>query len=879
MDKSEIIDQSKGKRKRFKVDIRFSIWMATIAVIALILLLAFTIYNARGKNMVEQYSQQQMAIAKATAARIEDLLADVEKTMLTFSKLSQLENIKAKEANILAEVLYDNLAGNTDFIASLDRKGKVLSAYPPTFIRDHLQRFILERRSIEELEARRVPSVYELPSLSGKKNVNSIIILVPKFNPQNEFTGAVIAAISLSTIFDRYVKPLSESAFNNAWIANSLGNIVIHHNETFSGKPIEILQEKEEQGVASLRESALKAKAGYGIYRLYENGKSTRNIVAYAPIHMGRINWFIAITVPYEEAISPLHKTFINIMFGAVGLILAVVIASISLAQRGTKRLRFKEQLKRLQEREAWQGKLLHEKKTIEGIIEGSPIPTFVIDKNHQVILWNKACTELTGMDAKDMIGTDKQYMPFYPQKKRPVIADLIVDCDFAGLERYYGTKKVKKSSAIEGAYEARDFYENLGGKSRYLYFLAAPIYDEKGEITAAIETLQDVTKEVTMSKDLKEYAETLQNELTKNINLRKEVESLYNYLQSVVDSSPDKLFDLSSDGIINYMSRDHLKAEKGAGAQQFKGKHFTEFVAPDLREFMLERWQEYKKGIFKPYEVEATARDGTKRTLLITTCPVKGTDRYVLVQRDITEFKNLEKKFYESQKLAAVGQLSAGIAHEVRNPLSSIKMSLQILEKRMQPKDNELKRFKIAQREVEHLEELVNDVLIFAKPMEPIKEQYDIKKILEHALAMAEKIIADKRIHVQTYFDEKVPSISVDPAMLEQAFLNICRNAIEAIEPNGKLIMSTELIEQINQKIVSVKIEDDGCGIDEEDMPHIFNPFFTKKRYGTGLGLTQVKKIIDLHHGTIDIFSKKGLGTKVVVAFPIEEKDLQAIR
>jgi PAS domain S-box-containing protein len=876
MDNSKTGSKSRfnGTQKKFKVSVRLSIWLATFIVIVLILLFALTIYHARGKGMVEQYSQQQMTIAKGTAARIEDLLVDIEKTMLTFSKLPHLENIKSKEAYILTEAFYDNLAGKIDFISNLDREGNVLSVYPPTFINDHVDRFILEYCPLKELEARRIPSIYELPFLNDKKKARSVIVLVPKFNQKNEFAGAVIAEISLSTIFDRYVKPLSESISNNAWIANSQGTFVIHHNENLIGKSIGILQEKNEREVASLKDTLLKGKAGYDIYRLYENGKTTRNIVAYAPIHIGKISWSIVVTIPYEKAISPLRNTFIIIIFGAAGLILAVVVASVSLAQRGTKRLRLQEQLKRLQERDSWEEKLLHEKKTIEGIIEGSPIPIFVVDKDHKVILWNKACTELTGMDTKEMIGTDRQYMPFYAQK-RPVIADLIVDRDFDGLEKYYGTKKVRKSSTIEGAYEARDFYENLGGKRRYLYFLAAPIYDEKGEIIAAIETLQDVTKEESMSKDLKEYAETLQNELTKNIILRKEIESLYNYLQSIVDSSPDKLFDLSSDGIINYLSRDHLKTEKGLESQQFKGKHFTEFVAPEHRNFMLSRWEEYKKGVFKPYEIEATAKDGTRRNLLVTTRPVKGTDRYVLVQRDITEFKNLEKKFYESQKLAAIGQLSAGIAHEIRNPLSSIKMSLQILEKRMQPKDNDLKRFKIAQREVEHLEELVNDVLIFAKPMDPVKESYDIRKTLEHALAMAEKIIADKHIQVEKHFDEHISPINVDPAMLEQAFLNIYRNAIDAMESNGKLTISTKFTEQMNPKIVSVKIEDDGCGIDEEYMPHIFNPFFTQKKYGTGLGLTQVKKILDLHQGTIDIFSKRGVGTKVVISLPVEGRNL----
>jgi signal transduction histidine kinase len=257
--------------------------------------------------------------------------------------------------------------------------------------------------------------------------------------------------------------------------------------------------------------------------------------------------------------------------------------------------------------------------------------------------------------------------------------------------------------------------------------------------------------------------------------------------------------------------------------------------------------------------------KKGTKRNLLITPSPIKGTDRFVLVQRDITELKNLEEKYYESQKLAAIGQLSAGIAHEVRNPLSSIKMSLQILEKRMQPSGNDLKRFKIAQREVEHLEKLVSDVLIYAKPSDPQKEPFDMRSIIERALAMVEKSLKDKDIDVQKIYTEDIDIIFMDPSMIKQALINIFQNAIDAMEPNGKLIISLKNDEQS----LVIEIDDNGSGIDEDDLPYVFNPFFTKKNHGTGLGLTQVKKIIDQHNGEIEILSKKGEGTRFIITLP----------
>jgi two-component system sensor histidine kinase HydH len=274
------------------------------------------------------------------------------------------------------------------------------------------------------------------------------------------------------------------------------------------------------------------------------------------------------------------------------------------------------------------------------------------------------------------------------------------------------------------------------------------------------------------------------------------------------------------------------------------------------------------QEGHLTPYEITATARDGTEKNLLISLRPVKGTDHYLLVQRDITEFKALEKKFYESQKLAAIGQLSAGIAHEVRNPLSSIKMSLQVLEKRMQPGGNDLKRFRIAHREVEHLERLVNDILIYAKPSDPVKKVSNIEQIIDHALAMTENDIAEKHIKVEKTFSEGLPSLEVDSAMLEQAFLNIYRNAIDAMGDEGTLSISAR---QENNHQILVAIGDDGCGISRNDMPHIFNPFFTRKSTGTGLGLAQIKKIVDMHQGTIEITSEEGMGTRVVVIFPLE--------
>ena len=862
-------------KKNRGLRITVSIWMAALSLVCLILVLAVTIHHKIEKDMIRQYGQQQQSIAREKAERIEELLWGIERRLFLLSRLPTIKRMQPDETLKSLMVVFDDLEGKVRFIARLDEKGEVLSVHPAGLIEGSFGRSLQYRYYLDEIERTGKPYVSDLILLnpSGengqKEMIKSILVAVPKYNDHFRFSGVILAALSLSTLTAEYFKAGENYVSHDTWLIDQNGTILIHPWAGHVGKDVSVLEKGKVPSALSLKERMLQGKASWGEFLLPDGkGSEEKYVVAYTPVHFNRGVWYLAVSVPYNSIVSVVRRTFVNTMMGTVGLIVVILSVAFYIVYESRKKFKLKEELKRITERSEWQEMLIREKKTIEGIIEGFPIPAFVINKEHRVILWNRACKELTGYDAKDIVGTKLHYLALYSEE-RPLIADLIIDQDFEGMERYYGAK-LRKSEKIEGAYEVQHFFENLGGKPKHVYFLAAPIYDEKGEIIEAIETLQDISKEVTMSRRIKEYANNLQMELDENIRLREEVESLYAYLQSIIDSSPDRLFELDPDGMVSYVSGD-LKRGAHLISPQFKGKHFTEFVAPEHRDIAIRVWMGVKNNIYQPYEIEAKAKDGTKKNLLITPTRVKGTDRYLFVQRDITEFKNLEKKYYESQKLAAIGQLSAGIAHEVRNPLSSIKMSLQILEKRMNPEGNDLKRFKIAQREVEHLENLVNDVLIYAKPMAPKKEPADLQRILERSLSLCERYLKEKRIQVETDYDKEFPLLFVDPNMVAQALINLYRNAVDAMEPGGILSISARLLSGEHREAI-IEIRDNGSGIAEEDMEHLFNPFFTKKQYGTGLGLTQVKKIIELHDGTIELASEKGKGTEVKITLPVSE-------
>ncbi len=836
--------------------LRYSIWLTALIMVILVVLLALTVYYARERAIIELFSQQQASIAEQKASRIKATIVTCENGLVMLARLISTTGTARVNTRELLKSFHGELPGivlSAAFIGEDDAVRDEYAGRNPAGIMGERIHDEAVLHAMKKMRQRYVGELLLTDRVTGKPG-KVVAVGAPVMGEGGVYRGALLAVLDTGSLIGRRTAPGLEDP-GDFWLVDESGRVVFHPDPAVTGRHMD---ELSPAGTSPFRSFTYRDDH-YTDLVLETDGSARTCIAAYAPVRIGIAQWWVVLVTPHDRVLGPVRRASLNILLGALGLIAVVIVTAVSITRSDVKRMRLKEELKRLKEREEWQGRLLREKMTIEGIVEGSPVPMFVIDKNHRVILWNKACTDLTGSSAQEMIGTDNYHKPFY-ETKRPFLADFIIDGDTEGFEDYYGEGKVHRSETIEGAYEAVKHFTKFKGKDRHLHFLAAPIFDEKGEVVAAIETFLDVSQEVELTRNLQEYAETLENELQENIRLKREVEELYRYLLSILDSLPDKVYELNRDGIINYVSR-----QIRSGTYDPKGRHFTEYVLPEHRDYAVSKWEDAKRGIFRPYELEFVNKEGRRRYLLMTPGPVKGTDRFVLVERDITELKELEKKVYESQKLAAIGQLSAGIAHEVRNPLSSIKMSLQILEKRMQPEGNDLKRFKIAQREVEHLEKLVSDVLIYAKPTEPSKSPSDMRSVIEGSLDMVEKSIRDKEIRVVKHYPEELPPISIDASMMNQALINIFQNACDAMEPGGILTITL----QSTAESLTMEIEDTGCGIDPEDLTHLFNPFFTRKSYGTGLGLTQVKKIVDQHAGEIEVFSRKGEGTRFVIVLP----------
>ncbi|HEV2859704.1 MAG TPA: ATP-binding protein, partial [Pyrinomonadaceae bacterium] len=249
-----------------------------------------------------------------------------------------------------------------------------------------------------------------------------------------------------------------------------------------------------------------------------------------------------------------------------------------------------------------------------------------------------------------------------------------------------------------------------------------------------------------------------------------------------------------------------------------------------------------------------------------------------VSVLHDLSEIRELERRrveqqLFESEKLAAVGRLAASIAHEVNNPLEAIKNSLYLLTTSKSVEQNS--RFlDVARKETERVSHIIRQMLGFARRSGEA-EWADCNQILEETLILVEKKMRQSRVEVERDFAPSLPKVRARADQLRQVFLNLLLNAQQSIEGAGRIRIATSVYDQAIQPTISVQISDTGRGIPEPDLARIFEPFFSTRTKGTGLGLWVTQDIVRHHGGRIEVSSAEGQGTTFNIILPVDSPAL----
>lgn len=240
---------------------------------------------------------------------------------------------------------------------------------------------------------------------------------------------------------------------------------------------------------------------------------------------------------------------------------------------------------------------------------------------------------------------------------------------------------------------------------------------------------------------------------------------------------------------------------------------------------------------------------------------------RELLQTREGMEEAN--RKLIQAEKLASIGRISATIAHEIRNPLTSVKLNIQKVSQSTQLDEVEEEHLKISQEGIGQIEKFIKEFLDFTRMSELNLAQFPVGQILEESIKMMSDFLAQKKVILEKKFGKKEPLALVDGDKLRQVFLNILRNAYEAVDEGGKISVSLSLKREEESRKIRVVISDNGRGIPIGDWENIFEPFYTTKSSGTGLGLAIARKIIEQHRGLIRVIKREGRGTSFEVLIP----------
>jgi two-component system sensor histidine kinase HydH len=346
---------------------------------------------------------------------------------------------------------------------------------------------------------------------------------------------------------------------------------------------------------------------------------------------------------------------------------------------------------------------------------------------------------------------------------------------------------------------------------------------------------------------------------------VRRTLDEMRAYTQNVVESMANGLITLDSSlkvATFNSTALEILRKTK----EEVEGRPIGELLPIE---------EEAARALSDPSlamekDVSLTGESRGKTFLTVSVSGLKEPDSQVsrgavIILRDQTVLRELEQNVAMNEKFAALGRLSAGVAHEIRNPLNSIRGFIQYFQKKLKLAPEDLQYTRLMLTEVDRLNRVISKLLAYSKPRDPRLVARPIDEILDHCVRVVEMEATQLGVEVTRTTDQEAPAlVMMDGDQITQVFLNILLNAVEACPKGGKVTVGR----RVEDDLVSVVVADTGEGIPPEHLDKLFDPFFTTKKKGTGLGLAIVKTIIEGHNGGLEVESEPGEGTKFIITF-----------
>ncbi|SDN75188.1 two-component system, sporulation sensor kinase A [Paenibacillus sp. yr247] len=409
----------------------------------------------------------------------------------------------------------------------------------------------------------------------------------------------------------------------------------------------------------------------------------------------------------------------------------------------------------------------------------------------------------------------------------------------------YYMAVSIDKSYRKAWNGEENVMYEATFRGITYLTSLR-PIF-ENGRVIEVIGSCVDITERKRMETELRETKELLESFISNTTDAICVLDPSFRVMS--VNAAYEQILGWNQDELLNQPLP----------------------IYPDFLEEQRQEIYDMLKASKKISGLETVRlrKDGKLVHVSVTKTPIKNERGEIIgfagITRDITERKRTEELLRKSDKLSVAGQLAAGLAHEIRNPLTSLRGFLQLLQNDMKGKQH---YFNIMLSELDRINFIVSEFLVIAKPEAIHYKKSDLKDILQSVIALldTQAVLCDVQLLLE--FESEIPKLVCSEMHLKQLFINLVKNAMEAILKDGLIKMTVSLQ---RSDLIRIRTEDNGCGIPEERLKQLGEPFYTTKEKGTGLGLMMCFKIVEAHKGTMTIQSHFGEGTVIDVFLPTQ--------
>jgi two-component system, cell cycle sensor histidine kinase and response regulator CckA len=488
-------------------------------------------------------------------------------------------------------------------------------------------------------------------------------------------------------------------------------------------------------------------------------------------------------------------------------------------------------------------------------IIAFLPDATLVVGRDGRVLAWNRAMEVMTGVKSEDMIGRGNyEYaLPFYGER-RPILIDLALHPERDNQHAYASLQR--EADVTYGESFTRHF--GRGNETSYFAASASVLRDSRGEVTAAIECIRDSTERLRAEQLLRDSEATL---------------------RSLMDSMPAGVWWFNEREEVEYLNA-RFADQFGYGIEEIPTvEQWFNYAYPDpgqrsaLRAARAELIAEARLNgtPVPPQETMVTCRDGSLRHIIVNTQFSQG--RTLEIFTDITEQEFIHNELLKVQKMESLGVLAGGIAHDFNNILTGIMGNISFAQMILKGEEA-LQPLQAAEKASQRAAELAHQLLTFAKGGQPIKKVVSVRHLVGEAVSLS---LRGTNVQGRIELPDDLHDIEADAGQINQAFNNIAINAVHAMTGGGTLSVSGDnvLLESGSRlplppgPYVRLVFKDEGCGIHQADLKNIFDPYFTTKSGGNGLGLASTLSIIRKHGGHILVHSEVGVGTSFTFYLP----------